>query len=261
MDEMNSGIPEHAPANKVHTWMLILLVWIAAFSLVAVGLLLTKGSSSTLSATDITAACQNGSINALTTNLTRISDACNTEIDPVDVVETTPAAITGAKLDGTKTNGNLPSLTLPLNWSGTWNLGVFNEGVLATFSATKGIYESCNECGGMPGPTTVSLTTLMVAKAELMDVEKIKAEYVEKSKADDAEYTNISVTSSTVAGGTLVAIDGTASEQAAGGLNGVFHILRFTNATKYIELRFNEVGATNAEWLTVKNSLDWSTVK
>lgn len=263
MDEMNSATPDHVPPSKVHTWMLILLSWIAIFSLVSVGLLLTKASSSGLSATDITAACQNGSINALTTNLTRISDACNTV--PTDATKkdttTTVATVSGASLDGKKTDGKLPSLTLPINWSGAWNLGVFNEGILATFSATKGIYETCNECGGMPAPTRFSLTTMLVTKAELMDVDKIKASYIEKSKPDDAEYTNIVVSSSPVAGGTLVAIDGTASEQAAGGLNGPFHILRFTNASKYIELTFNEVGATNTEWLTVKNSLDWSTVK
>lgn len=248
---------QHTPPSKVHVWMLILLTWIAVFSLIIVGLLLTKTSNSP-SIADIASACQNGSINAITTNLTRISDAC--DVAPTNI---TSSPVLGASLDGTKTKGTLPSLTLPITWSGAWNTGVFifNESILATFEATKGVYEVCNECGGIPNPARLSIATLTKEKAALMDVEKIKADYAERSKADDAEYTNLNVTSSSVSGGTLVSIDGTASEQAAGGLNGVFHILRFTNATKYVELTFDEVGATNAEWLVVKNSLDWSTVK
>ncbi len=66
----------HTPTSKVHTWMLILLTWIAVFSIVIVGILLTKSSSNGLSSSEMAAACQNGTINGITTNLTRISEAC-----------------------------------------------------------------------------------------------------------------------------------------------------------------------------------------
>jgi hypothetical protein len=249
-------VPDHQPVNKIHMWMLILLAWTAVFSLIGVGLLLTKGSTS-ISSSDISLACQNGTLNGITTNLTRISDVCKAS----DTDAATSTAPTGNTFDAAGAEGTLPALTLPLNWTASWSTGPFGEGVLAEFHAVKGIYETCEACGGMPNPPEFRVTSLLVAKAELMDPEKIKADFVEKSKAADAEYTNIVVTSSTVAGGTLVSIDGTADIQAAGATNGPFHILRYINATKYVELNFTEWGGTNAEWMIVKNSLDWSTVK
>lgn len=238
-------------------WMLILLGWTAVFSLIAVGLLLTKGSTS-ISSSDISLACQNGTLNGITTNLTRISDACQTDDTNGTASTTTPS---GNTFDAAAADGTLPGLTLPLNWTASWSTGPFEEGVLAEFHAVKGIYETCVACGGLDNPPEFRVASLLVMKAELMDPEKIKADYVEKSKADDADYTNIVVTSSSVAGGTLVSIDGVKDIQAAGATNGPFHILRFTNATKYVELTFHEYRATNAEWMTVKNSIDWSTIK
>lgn len=264
MDSLNQ-IPDHSttPPSKVHTWIIILLVWTAVFSLISVGLLLTKSSSSSLSQSDITSACQDGTINALTTNLTRISDACTAGKDgKKDTAPVAPAVTTGTSFDAAKANGTLPKLTLPLGWTAEWSKGLFTDGTLATFTATKGINETCTECGGMDGPTRFFVTSLPLAKAELMDPEKIKADYIERSKAADTKFTNIVVTSTPVAGGTLVSIDGSQDIQAAGAAEGVFHILRFTNATKYVELTFNEYqSATNADWLVVKSSLDWSTVK
>jgi hypothetical protein len=242
-------------------WMLILLAWSAVFSLLSVGLLLTKSSDPTLSTTELSAACQNGVLNGITTNLTRISEACSANV----VADSEPESevTLGTVFDGALADGALPGLALPIGWTGTWNNGVFDDGIFATFTAVKGIYETCNACGGLRNPPAFNIVSREVSKAELMNPEAIKADYVEKSKADDAEYTNIAVTSSSPSvGTTIVTIDGTASEQAAGGHNGAFHIVRYTNATKYIELTFREEdGATNADWLVVKKSLDWSTVK
>ncbi len=249
-------IPGTQP-NKVHMWMLMLLGWTAVFSLISVGLLLTKGSSATLSTTDLRVACQNGTINGITTNLTRIAEACS---DSEDVEPTSPAA-TGTTFDATLSNGTLPSLTLPANWTASWNVGPFSEGLLAEFDAVKGIYQTCEACGGLANPPSFEITTWVAAKAELMNPEDAKAYYIELSKADDAEYTNISVTSTAVAGGTLTSIDGTRDIQAAGTRNGNFHILKFVNDTKYIEITFDEYGATGTEWEIVKNSLDWSMIK
>lgn len=259
MDPMNTQSPDmsHAPTSKVHTWMLILLTWIAVLSLVAVALLLTKNSSNGLSSSEIAAACQNGTINGITTNLTRISEACADEKD-LGAASTSP---TGASFDGTSSEGTLPGLTLPANWTASWNVGPFSEGLLAEFHAVKGIYQTCDACGGLNNPPEFRMTTWVAAKSELMNPEDVKAYYIEQSKADDAEYTNISVTSTAVSGGTLVSIDGTRNIQAAGARNGNFHILKFVNATKYIEIIFDEYGASNEEWLTVKNSIDWSSVK
>lgn len=261
MDPMNTS-PQpsdmmHTPTSKVHTWMLILLTWIAVLSLVAVALLLTKSSSNGLSTSEVAAACQNGTINGITTNLTRISEACEDEKDP-DVTSASPS---GASFDGTLSEGALPGLVLPANWTASWNVGPFSEGLLAEFHAVKGVYRTCDACGGLDNPPEFRMTTWVAGKSELMNPEDVKAYYVEKSKADDTEYTNISVTSTAVSGGTLVSIDGTRSIQAAGARNGDFHILKFVNATKYVELTFDEYGASNAEWLTLKNSLDWSSVK
>ena len=75
-----------APTSKVHMWILLLLGWTAVFSLIAVGLLLTRSTDTGLSTTELSAACQNGTINGITTNLTRISDACqSTEVKVSDI--------------------------------------------------------------------------------------------------------------------------------------------------------------------------------
>ncbi len=264
MDEMNSGIPEHAPANKVHTWMLILLVWIAAFSLVAVGLLLTKGSSTTLSATDITAACQNGSINALTTNLTRISDACNTvpDTDKTESVAVAIPATTGTTYDAKDSQGYLPKLTLPQGW--TANVFINNAKAdipntpFASFGAMKGIGFDCNECGGVTAPAQFWIEANDAAYANIYAVSELKADYEKNAKT----YQNVTVTEKLENGTQLVEINGTFTPDGVVAHAGIFHIIKYITGTRFVEITFYEDhGATNAEWLTVKNSLDWSTVK
>ncbi len=248
-----------APASKIHIWILILLVWTAVFAMIAVGLILTKSSEPSISQSSIALACQNGAMNGITTNLTRISDACLPDGDN----DGKGSQVTGHIFNAVDADGKLPALTLPTGWTAEWSTGVFDEGILATFRSVKGIYETCRECGGMRNPPSFSITAMMMEKADLMEPDAITAYYVEQSKADDREYTNIAVTKNTSTPGmTLITIDGVSAENAAGGHNGPFHIVRFLNATKYIELTFREEdGATNAEWEIVKNSLDWSTVK
>lgn len=274
MDEMNSAIPDHVPPSKVHTWMLILLSWIAIFSLITVGLLLTKGSSSGLSATDITAACQNGSINALTTNLTRISDACNTVPDAkkTEPVAATAPVVTGTVFDAKDGQGYLPKLILPSSWSASVFMNNAHDAArrYASLSATKGIAFDCNECGGVRAPATFFVEGEDIAKASTigdatmnglagsMDIAAIKAAYAKNVTA----FTNIAITTESISGGTLVHIDGTFTPDGVVSHAGTFHILRFATATKIAELTFYEdQGATNAEWLALKGSLDWSTVK
>lgn len=75
MDNINAV--SGAQPSKVHMWILILLGWTAVFSLLSVGLLLTKNTDPGLSTTELSAACQNGVLNGITTNLTRISEACS----------------------------------------------------------------------------------------------------------------------------------------------------------------------------------------
>lgn len=92
--------------SKVHMWMFIFLGWTAVFSLLSVGLLLTKSSDSGLSTTELSAACQNGVLNGITTNLTRISEACsNTE----STASTAPTTVE-MSID------NVPTFSYPLGW-------------------------------------------------------------------------------------------------------------------------------------------------
>lgn len=274
MDSIDQLTPPPVPRSlgeegKVHTWMLILLVWIAVFSLISVGLLLTKSSSSSsLSNSDITSACQDGTINAITTNLTRIADACEAgKGEKKDTTIATPVTTNiGFIYDASDAGGYLPKVSLPSGWSSKvfWNVGGDDKDQPVTnLSATKGTFYECSGCSSDRGVTLFSIvSSKLTGGTPMMDPEKIKADYAEKSKAEDTKYTNIVVTSSSVAGGTLISIDGEQEIQAAGNVNGPFHILRFANTTKVIGLEFNESnGATNADWLIIKDSLDWSTVK
>lgn len=241
--------------SKVHIWILALLAWTAVFSLIAVGLLVARESNDGLSETEMSSACQNGVLNGITTNLTRISEAC------VDGITQPEEEIQNLSFDAVSSNGTLPSLSIPLHWTASWSLGLFSDKKLAEFRAVKGIYETCTECGGLDNPPTFTIKSLPASEADAMDPETIKNAYIESSKADDVEYTNIVVASYILKNGTLILIDGVEDIQAAGARNGVFHIMRFLTTNTYVELDFHEHGATSNEWLTVKDSLDWSTMK
>src|SRR3989338_1692975 len=170
MDPMNtSPLPSdmtHAPMSKTHTWMLILLTWIAVLSLVAVALLLTKSSSNGLSSSEMAAACQNGTVNGITTNLTRISEACQTE--PATPVSTTAATGTPFRSSDTKTA--LPELLLPSGWTASVFENNAHEATrpFASFFATKGISFDCNECGGVISPASFFIAGDDIAKASTL---------------------------------------------------------------------------------------------
>lgn len=244
------------PASKIHIWILILLVWTAVFAMIAVGLILTKSSAPSISQSSIALACQNGAMNGITTNLTRISDACLPSGD--DQSE----SVSGPTYDAADSRGYLPKVVLPLHWSGNVFMNFAKDVTLpyARFHATKGIAFGCNECGGVSAPAefTVTGNDLLPAHSALMDVAKLQSDYA----ANAAQYTQITVTSESVSNGTLVHIDGIFTPDGVVAHAGQFHILRFANTTKFVELTFYEDhGATNAEWELVKASLDWSTVK
>lgn len=263
MDAMNTQTPDmnHTPTSKVHTWMLILLTWIAVFSIVIVGILLTKGSGNTLSASDLAAACQNGTINGITTNLTRISEACltaNTVDDPAPVVQT------GTVWDGKDGDGYLPSLVLPQGWTGSVFMNNAHAADLpyyGSFYATKGISFDCNECGGVGAPAEFNITSTIVdaGTTAMMDTNLIKAAYAKEGDM----WSKIMVSTSNLPNGVLVSIDG--SLDNPGGVvahGGTFHILRFKTATTFVEVTFYEdQGASSAEWSFVKKSLDFSLIK
>ncbi len=274
MDSLNQIPDQTIPPSKVHTWILILLVWIAVFSLISVGLLLTKSSSSSsLSNADIPPACQDGTMNALTTNLTRIADACTAGKDgKKDTTPVAPAIIAGTSFDAKDSQGYLPKFTLPSSWTASVFMNNSHEATkpYVSFSATKGISFNCNECGGVSAPTSFFLEANDLGKTPFpgdsqingtpasMDIKAIEAAYAKNTE----QFKSIVVTSEPTNNGTLIHIDGSYEPDGVVAHAGIFHILRFGNTTKIIELTFYEdQGATNAEWLIIKNSLDWSTVK
>mgnify|MGYP001596250023 FL=1 len=231
MDEQPINSAPVTQVSKVHVWMIILLVWVAVLSLIAVGLMLTKGSGTSITQSEIATACQNGTVNGITTNLTRIADACQAAQE-AKKSPSTPAT-TGVAYDAVDAQGHLPKLTLPAGWTGSVFINNSHEAsrpYYASFHATKGISFDCNECGGVSAPAEFTVTSDALAKAKSMDIAAIQAEYAKSP----TQYTNISVSSESVTGGTLVRIDGTFTPDGVVSHAGVFHILRFTNATKFV---------------------------
>ena len=104
--------PTSDSPSKVHMWILILLGWTAVFSLLSVGLLLTKSSDSGLSTTELSAACQNGVLNGITTNLTRISEACS----DAELIPTAPITVE-MSVEGA------PTFSYPLGW----HFSIYND--------------------------------------------------------------------------------------------------------------------------------------
>lgn len=248
--------------SKVHMWILILLGWTAVFSLLSVGLLLTKSSDPSLSTTELSAACQNGVLNGITTNLTRISEACSENTDEGDLNANV------STYEATYVETLLPTFTLPAGWSTKVfsNVGGDTSIPLASLSGTKGTFFDCNGCSFDIGTTLFSITSESIAKAKSMDLATIAQYYKENDASvnpnSETTYSNISASSVELSGKTLVIIDGTQSVAAAGAPQGDFHILRLTTPTTFVEVTFYESdGATNDDWQTIYSSLDWSAVK
>lgn len=264
MDAMNTQTPDmnHAPTSKVHTWMLILLTWIAVFSIVIVGILLTKGSGNTLSATDLAAACQNGTINGITTNLTRISEACN--------AEPTTTATTVSKGLSFSGNDYLPSLTMPINWTGS---GFENNAKdparpRATFAGTTGIYIDCNECGGVGFPSQFSMAGDVIANLGIVET-TVAPRYplgstdeatIKTNLAKVAGVSNVTVTSAAKGTGTLVTVTGSFDPGGIDAYSGPFTILQYHTQTNVVEL-LRQSNVTDSEWEAMLSSINWTIVK
>lgn len=231
--------------------MIILLVWIAVFSLISVGLLLTKSSSSSsLSNSDITSACQNGTINALTTNLTRIADAC--EAGKGEKNDGNPIAkIENVSIKGT----NLyPGFVIPNGWHVSGDLTNSSEkGYTITMSDKPMIVYHVDS--DAPSVTKIWIVT-KVLPTEITP-EKQSA-YI-ASLYTDSHFSNVLTTSSTLTNGTLYTTtfhDGFSEFDK----DSSKIVLHFFGATTLSSLTYNnEAKAT--DWEIIKNSLDWSTVK
>ncbi|MEK7633059.1 MAG: hypothetical protein AAB473_04705 [Patescibacteria group bacterium] len=257
MDDMTQ-----TPPSKVHTWMLILLTWIAVFSIVIVGILLTRNSSNGLSSSEMAAACQNGTINGITTNLTRISEACNAE----------PVTASANTTKGIPFSGNdyLPSLTLPINWTGSGFENNAKDPVRprATFAGTTGIYMNCNECGGVGFPSQFSMAGDVIANLGIVET-AVAPRYPLGStdestiKANLAKITgvsNVTVTSTAKGTGTLVTVKGSFDPGGIDAYSGPFTLLQYRTQTNVVEL-LRQSNVTDSEWETMLSSINWASVK
>ncbi len=232
---MNTEILEHTPPSKVHTWMLILLSWIAIFSLISVGLLLTKGSSNSLSATDITAACQNGSINAITTNLTRISDACVGTTDVKKPVEQKTRSVIGT--------AQYPGFSYPIGWS-----------IFGAPQESTGYSISLSSVPILFGVSTVPVHITSIPLPADATPDKQAAFVAALFPA--ASFSNVSTTSKAFANGTLY----TTTDTIIGSIsNGAETSLHFFGATNLVTVSYSD--ALGTDWSVILNSLDWSSVK
>lgn len=228
----------HTP-SKVHTWMLILLGWTAVFSLLSVGLLLTKSTDSGLSTTELSAACQNGVLNGITTNLTRISEACQ------DEPETTPntisiqgtefypgfIALNGWHISGAMTNNDTYTISMSDKPNITYYFGTDAP------SATKITIKT------EPMPATVNPDT---------QTSFVAAQF------PDTGFENISTTVETLTDGTLYTTEADQLYEIGGDIHQT--TLHFFSSTKLVTIIYENT-ASAVDWSTFTDSLDWSTIK
>lgn len=235
---------EHQPVNKIHMWMLILLGWTAVFSLIAVGLLLTKGSTS-ISSSDISLACQNGTLNGITTNLTRISDACNTE------TEGTPAPAATISVKGTEF---YPGFSVPASWNifGDWTNAGSQTSYTVLLSDQPMIITSFGS--DQPFPTKIQLTTAPVPS----DVPADKQSAYIASQFTDTSYSNTATTSKSIANGTLYTTTTTHTSELRGAETKT--VLHFFGKTMFTDITYT-VGSADSAWTAFVGSLDWSGIK
>jgi len=224
--------------------MLILLGWTAVFSLIAVGLLLTKGSTS-ISSSDISLACQNGTLNGITTNLTRISDACNTETDG------TPAPAATITVKGTDF---YPGFSLPASWNtfGDWT----NDGDQSSYTILLSDQPMIITLFGsdQPSPTKIELTTAAIPS----DVPADKQSAYISSLFADKSYSDTTTTSKALSGGTLYTTTTTLTSELRGAEK--MTVLHFFGKTMFTDITYT-VGSADSAWTAFVSSLDWSSIK
>lgn len=225
-------------------WILILLGWTAVFSLVAVGLLLTKGSTS-ISSSDISIACQNGTLNGITTNLTRISDACNAESGETPV----PTATISVK--GTEF---YPGFSLPASWNifGDWT----NDGDQSSYTVLLSDKPMIITLFGsdQPFPTKIELTTAKVPS----DVTADKQSAYINSLFTNKSYSNTATSSKALSGGTLYTTTTTLTSELLGAETQT--VLHFFGKTMFTTITYT-VGSADSAWTEFLGSLDWSSIK
>lgn len=249
------GAPQH---GKAHVWILVLLVWVVALSLVTIGLLVTRGKNAA-DAEELAVACQNGTTNAVNSSLDRLADAC-ASAEPGKSgsdEESTEDDVLFHSYNGANGNNMLPTLSYPYGWSAT-----LYDGTNPEFVAQPSYFFDCEGCGGFDTSSRLFITTKPVAEADEMDTAKIQANFVEASKTEDYEATNITVSAKALTNGTAVYIDGHEVVQAAGGGDYDFHEIRFKTSNTYVKVVFVDTSENlDEEWELIKNSLDFSKVK
>ncbi len=234
MDDMTQ-----APQSKVHTWMLILLTWIAVFSIVIVGILLTRNSSSNLSSSEIAAACQNGTTSGIASSLTKISEACNA--DSATAAATTTMAIEGA-----------PTFSYPVGWQFAVNKNLVggkhtiimngNSGPIVTGTDTEGPF--------------VPFYLLAGTKTDLPMNEFPK----------DGTVTNGPTTVKILSNGTLTTTTTTTTTGAMNDFTGELEeFIFFVGQTQAVKITLPDPSiqseAQKADLAVIINSLDFSSIK
>lgn len=237
--------PSPSSPNKVHTWMIILLVWIAAFSLLTVGLLLTKNASSAnLSSADIALACQNGTINGITTNLTRLADACHTASSAPNVVSENKNVI----IQGTAW---YPGFTVPSAWhvaakeftGASYTVNLSDKPMIVSFFGTDA-----------PSPEKITITTESLPTGVTFDTQ---ASYV-AAQFPATGFENVSTTSQVLTTGMLYTTEADQLYEIGGNIHQT--TLNYFSPTKLVTVIYNNTAAAT-DWAIILASFDWSTIK
>lgn len=231
----------HVPTSKVHVWMLILLTWIAVFSIVIVGILLTKSSSNGLSSSEMAAACQNGTINGITTNLTRISEACQTE--PEKTTATENVTITGTEF--------YPGFIAPKSWHVSGAMSNNDTYTILMSDKPNIVYFFGSDA---PSETKVTIKTEPIPASVTSSTQ---AAYV-ATQFPATGFENVATASKALAAGTLYTTEADALYEIGGDVH--LTVLHFFAGTKMVTISYDNAAA-KTDWEIILNSLDFSSVK
>ena len=189
----------------------------------------------------MSAACQNGTINGITTNLTRISEACQTQ--PEETTTTKNVTIKGTEL--------YPGFIAPESWHVSGAMSNNDTYTILMSDKPNIVYFFGSDA---PSETKVTIKTEPIPASVTSSTQ---AAYV-ATQFPATGFENISTTSKALASGTLYTTEADALYEIGGDVH--LTVLHFITGSKVATISYDNT-AVKADWEVILNSLDFSSIK
>ncbi|MCR4312468.1 MAG: hypothetical protein NUV56_04250 [Candidatus Uhrbacteria bacterium] len=247
----NSEAPTH---SKIHTWIIILLTWIAVLSLATLAMLIAKNGKKSATADELATACQNAVVSGIMQNTDELADTCLTALNEGKAEgETEPESV--------QPTSSMAGFDYPYDWT-AFMLDTSNADRLQfTLFLDPGFVSVCDGCDGPNVP--------IVAHSEVKDPAVITAHtsygnYWKKIYSEAGAgntLTNVSVSEETTSNGTMYTFTGRSD-----GMWGPsdFETIYFegTKSVATISYSVPDDGEEHDDaWELIKNSLDFSLIE